>query len=173
LGTNWEKYREDFRNLTHRMVRILEKFVKIESITFEEAMWADWQEATITYFNPKTQLLQKFQFHAFANRLPATIELMLDKMFQVLSDVIGLEWWCYRHETSSNITIYNNYSLGSDIKINVFKIPSDWENIDRLILTKAFKKVDGKKQLEVIYEGWISVFEIFDLVLAVFSLSQL
>jgi hypothetical protein len=89
------------------MVRILEKFVKIESITFEEAMEANWQEATITYLNPKTQSPQKLQFHTFANRLPAAIELMLDRMFQVLSDVAGVEWWCYRHETSNNITIYN------------------------------------------------------------------
>jgi hypothetical protein len=93
------------------MVRILEKFVKIESITFEEAMEANWQEATITYLNPKTQSPQKLQFHAFANRLPAAIELMLDRMFQVLSDVAGVEWWCYRHETSNNITIYNIQQL--------------------------------------------------------------
>jgi hypothetical protein len=155
------------------MVRILEKFVKIESITFEEAMGADWQEATITYFNPKTQSLRKLQFRASANYLPATIELMLDKMFQALSDAVGVEWWCYRSVTSNNITIYNNFMRGLDMKIEVLKVPSDWENVDKLILVKAFKNRDRKDRLEVLYEGEISVFEIFDLVLAVFSLSQI
>jgi hypothetical protein len=173
VGTNWEKYREDFRGLTHRLVRILEKFVKIESITFEEAMEADWQEATITYFNPKTQSLQKLQFHASADYLPPTIELMLGKMFQALSDVVGVDWWCYRGVASNRIIIHNNFMRYLDIKIEVLKVPSDWENIDKLILVKAFKKLDRRDQLEVLYEGEISVFEIFDLVLAVFSLSQI
>jgi hypothetical protein len=59
------------------------------------------------------------------------------------------------------------------MEIDVLKIPSDWENVDKLVLVKAFKKWDRKDRLEVIYEGWINVFEIFDLVLAVFSLSQI
>jgi len=94
-------------------------------------------------------------------------------MFQVLSDVAGTEWWCYRHETSNNITVYNNFRRGLDIRIDILKIPSDWENVDKLILVEAFKKWGSKDRLEVIYEGEISVFEIFDLVLAVFSLSQI
>ena len=166
MQVNWEKYRSDFRKLVEGFVRALGKFVKVEKVEFDESISSNYQDATITYFNPK---VEKVNIHAFADQLPANLELMLSKLFWSA----GLDWWCYRNNHSRNITVYNTKDVFSPNKlmVEILGIPIYWAEIDKGVMVKVL--IPDKAQKKLIFSGEISVFDIFDFIIAAFALTQL
>jgi hypothetical protein len=166
VQVNWEKYRSDFRKLTEGFVRALGKFVKVEKVEFYESTGSNYQDATITYFNPKAE---KVNIHAFADQLPANLELMLSKLFWSA----GLDWWCYRNNHSRNITVYNTKDIFSANKVlvEIYGIPIYWAEIDKGVMVEVV--IPDKARKKVIFRDEISIFDIFDFIVAAFTLTQL
>jgi hypothetical protein len=166
VQVNWGKYRSDFRKLVDGFVRALSKFVRVEKIKFDESISSNYQDATITYFNPKAK---EVSIHAFADQLPDNLELMLSKLFWSA----GLDWWCYRNNHSRNITVYNTKDIFSTNKliVRILGIPIYWAEIDKVVVVEVLKPERAKKRL--IFRSEISIFDIFDFIVAVFTLTQL
>jgi hypothetical protein len=164
MQLDWEKYRADFRKLAEGFVRALSKFVKVERVEFDESIGSDFQEVTVFYVNPKTQNLDRVRFSTFADRLPQTIDLALTWLF----NAAGLDWWCYRREHSRNIIVYNGDAMKADLTVNILSIPWDWVDVDHLVEVELWR--DHK---ELIYNGKISIFDIFDFVVSAFTLSKI
>jgi hypothetical protein len=160
---DWEKYRSDFRKLVEGFVRALGKFVKIE---FDESVGSKYQDATITYFNRR---VKEVHIHAFADQLPANLELILSKLFWSA----GVDWWCYRNNHSRHITVYNTKDIFSTNKliVEICGIPIYWAEIDRGVVVEVLKPERAKKKL--IFRDEISIFDIFDFIVAIFTLTRL
>jgi hypothetical protein len=166
MQLDWEKYRSDFRKLAEGFVRALGRFVKVEKIEFDESIGSNYQDATITYFNPTAK---EVRIHAFADQLPANLELMLCKLFWSAR----LDWWCYRNNHSRNITVYNTKDIFSPNKlmVEILEIPIYWAEIDKGVVVEVLKPERAKKRL--VFRNEISIFDIFDFIVAVFTLTQL
>jgi hypothetical protein len=167
MRLDWEKYRSDFRRLAERFANALGRFVKIGAIEFGESVSSNYQDATITYFNPK---VEKVHIHAFADQLPANLELMISKLFWSA----GLDWWCYRNNHSRNITVYNTKDVFStnEVLVEILGIPIYWAEIDKGVMAEVLIP-DKAHQRKVIFRDEVSIFDIFDFIVAAFTLTQL
>jgi hypothetical protein len=166
MQLDWEKYRSDFRKLVDGFVRALGKFVKVEKVEFDESISSNYQDATITYFNRR---VKEVHIHAFADQLPDNLELILCKLFWSA----GVDWWCYRNNHSRNITVYNTKNIFSTNKVlvGIYGIPIYWAEIDKGVVAEVLKPEGAKKKL--IFRDEISIFDIFDFIVAAFTLTQL
>jgi hypothetical protein len=152
-------HRSDFRKLAEGFIKVLSKFAKVEKVEFDESVSSNFQDVTVSYVNPKTQEVSRVRFSTFADWLPQTIELSLSRLFEAA----GLKWWRYRHEHSRKITIYSDTDLTIELEV-----PSwDWVDVDRPAKVKLLRN------RKLIYEGEISVFDIFDFVVSAFTLTRL
>jgi hypothetical protein len=162
MKLDWEKYRSDFRRFTDGFVRALSKFTKVERIDFRESVSSNYQNVTVFYIN-KTQKIERVEFFTFADRLPQTIDLALSRLFIAA----GLDWWCYQKEHSGRVTVYNGDAMRANMKINILSIPWDWAEVDRPV------EVEVWRDRKLIYSDKISIFDIFDFVVAAFTLSEI
>jgi hypothetical protein len=167
MRLDWEKYRSDFRRFTEGFMGGLNRFVKTERVEFIESVSSAYQGATVFYIDPQTNKVKSIDIFTFADRLPQTVDESLSKLFVAVHS----EWWCYRPEHSRRVIVYNNDAMTYDLKIVVSEIPWNWAEVDRPVKVEVWRGHGGRKVL--VYKDEISVFDIFDFVISVFTLARL
>lgn len=166
MKVNWEKYRSDFYKFTEGFVRALSKFAEVKKVEFYESP-STFHSATAFYIDPKTHEVKTVSLSTFADALPQTIDNTLSRLFVAVRP----EWWCYRPEHSRKVIIYNNDAMTYDLKIIVSEISWSWAEVDRPVEVEVWRGHGRRRDL--VYKGEISIFDIFDFVISVFTLTQL
>jgi hypothetical protein len=147
------------------LVRVIGRFVEV--CGSKNLVVRRWQVATIRYISPRNHKPKEVLILAPTDSLPKAIKGMLYDMCNILSEAAGVAWWCLGNTPADCVVVCGNIPPDTYLEVEIRELPQDWRNINKLVPVKVIER------RRIIYEGKISIFDIFDFVVFAFTLLRL